>query len=475
MSYTVKTMASEHMTQMSQMFATSSTSTSKSAFRSIQSIQSISLQQIGSLKDNFMRSGSDSILRSVVEKMRSAINSPLQNNNLQRFHESNPALSVSIQQINASAFFSVSAENLNDTQKSQLDKNMNQANQVAKQLGTDGSAWGVESLAQDLAVFGLDLTAMNEDPQALTQTIRDKSLELLDNLNKSFSGSESEREAAKRQITGASSRLVHGLSGSGGATAIASSTSVSGKVTVNIDGVEVNAGAIIAVGNVIVDPLVLDLKGDGINLKGHEEGVEFDMNGDGQKTNMGFIQGDDAFLFVDEYGDGMVRDGKQLFGNVDGYANGFEKLASYDDNGDGVIDENDAIWDKLRVWVETTEDGICEANETMSLTDAGITSINVGYQNVREDDGKGNLIGQVGSFTRADGTEGMAADVWLQEGRSQAQSGTPADMDAELETGNRPDAPGTAAAGPQSPDRKPFDPSAFQAFTEFLKQGSWIR
>ncbi len=397
----------------------------------------------------------------------------MQIDNLRRIHDSNPGLSISIQQINTSAFFSVNQENLNDSQKSQLEKNMNQASQVAKQLGTEGGAWGVESLAQDLAVFGLDLTAMNEDPQNLAQTIRDKSVELLANLDKNFSGTQSELEAAKRQITGASSRLVHGLSGSGGATAVAASASVSGKVTVTVDGVEVNASAIVAVGNVIVDPLVLDLKGDGINLKGHEEGVEFDMNGDGQKTNMGFIQGDDAFLFVDEYGDGVVRDGRQLFGNTDGYANGFEKLAAYDDNGDGVIDENDAIWDKLRVWVETTEDGICEAGETMSLSEAGVTSINVGYQNVREDDGKGNLIGQVGSFTRADGTEGTAADVWLQEGRSQAQSGTPADMDAAQETGNRPDAPGEAAAGPQSPDRKPFDPSAFQKFADLLEKTMW--
>ncbi len=131
---------------------------------------------------------------------------------------------------------------------------------------------------------------------------------------------------------------------------------------------------------------------------------------------MGFIQGDDAFLFVDEYGDGMVHDGRQLFGNTDGHANGFEKLASYDDNADGVIDENDAIWDQLRVWVEKTEDGVSGADETMSLSEAGITSINVGYQNVREDDGKGNLIGQVGEFTRSDGSSGLAADVWLQEG-----------------------------------------------------------
>ncbi|MCD7897114.1 MAG: hypothetical protein LUG50_10655 [Planctomycetaceae bacterium] len=50
----------------------------------------------------------------------------------------------------------------------------------------------------------------------------------------------------------------------------------------------------------------------------------------------------------------------------------------------------------------------------MSLKEAGITSINVGYKDVRVDDGKGNLIGQVGQFTRDDGSTGLAADAWFQ-------------------------------------------------------------
>ncbi|MCC8116163.1 MAG: hypothetical protein LIP18_03265, partial [Planctomycetes bacterium] len=195
---------------------------------------------------------------------------------------------------------------------------------------------------------------------------------------------------------------------------LASANSSGGRNTVTVDGKQLDASFIIGVGNVIVDPLVLDLAGDGIDLKGAEDGVEFDMNGDGTRANMGFIKGDDALLFIDSHGDGLVHDGRQLFGNQDGHANGFEMLQSYDSNGDGVIDENDEIWDKLRVWVEKTEDGVCEEGETMSLKEAGITSINVGYKDVRVDDGKGNLIGQVGQFTRDDGSTGLAADAWFQ-------------------------------------------------------------
>ena len=300
---------------------------------------------------------------------------------------------------------------------------MEQARQVAEQLNLgSGGAWGIESLAQDLAVFGLDLTAINRNPQELIETIRAKSLEMLDAIDKTRVGTEGDIEIKRRQITGASARLVNGLQSSGSfvsASMQVNSSVSSSTVGVRVDGVNVNASALVAVGNVIVDPLVFDLNGDGIDLKGAEEGVDFDMNGDGTRTTMGFIKGDDALLFIDDRGDGVVHDGRQLFGNTDGYVNGFEKLRAYDDNGDGVIDENDAIWESLRLWVEKTEDGVCDREETMSLSEAGIKSINVGYKDVREDDGKGNLIGQVGSFDRADGTSGLAADVWLQELRRQ--------------------------------------------------------
>ncbi len=69
----------------------------------------------------------------------------------------------------------------------------------------------------------------------------------------------------------------------------------------------------------------------------------------------------------------------------------------------------------LRVWVERTGDGVSTADETMSLDEAGIKSIDLGYKNVRRDDGKGNLLGQIGAYTRTDGTSGLAADAWLQD------------------------------------------------------------
>ena len=373
-----------------------------------------SLARFG-LGEEALDSGSDQIRQSLRDAARQATNE-------------NPNLSLAIEYALEDAFSKVtdwenaqngaapgmSAPGMNYDQR--LAANTAQADQVKAQLKLDGGAdWGVDSLAQDLAVFDMDLTAMNKNPYELAQSLRDKAKDLLADLDRRSTGTEVDGGAARRRITGACARLCNGLEGSGGATALAVSSQVSASATVSVGGVSINASSILAAGNVLVDPLVLDLNGDGLNLKGADEGVDFDMNGDGTATRMGFIRGDDALLFVDTHGDGVVHDGRQLFGNTDGHANGFEKLRSYDDNGDGVIDEKDAIFDQLRLWVEKTEDGVCEEGETMSLREAGVKSINVGYADVREDDGTGNIIGQKGGFTRDDGTGGLAADVWFQE------------------------------------------------------------
>lgn len=299
---------------------------------------------------------------------------------------------------------------------SQLAKNLSQAQQVIKQLGLKSEAWGVESLARDLALFDMDLTVLKDNPHDVAALIRAKSQELVEAMDAEASKTGVQDLDRRRAITGAASRLSSGLAGAASAVARASvSVNGSSKQTVVIDGKVIDATAIISAGNVVVDPLVFDLNGDGLNLRGAEDGVDFDMNGDGEQTRMGFIQGDDALLFLDTHGDGLVHDGTQLFGNQGGYANGFDMLRQYDENGDGIIDENDEIFDKLRLWVEKDPNGICEEGETISLREAGITSINLNYDNVRLDDGSGNIVGQTGSFTRSDGSAGYAADVWFHE------------------------------------------------------------
>lgn len=159
------------------------------------------------------------------------------------------------------------------------------------------------------------------------------------------------------------------------------------------------------------DPLVLDLDGDGIELTRTEDGVEFDIDGDGVKEQTAFIKGDDALLYLDQNGNGTVDNGKELFGDQEGDANGYSELARYDENNDGKIDDLDAIYTELRLWQDKNQDGKNQSTESMSLLEAGIKSIQLKYNEIMKDDNKGNKIGQTSEFTRIDGSKGYSADM----------------------------------------------------------------
>ncbi len=166
----------------------------------------------------------------------------------------------------------------------------------------------------------------------------------------------------------------------------------------------------------LTDPLVLDLGGEGINLTSRENGVYFDIKGDGTPVKTSWISGNNAFLYRDANGNGTADDVNELFGDQGGYANGFDKLAQYDDNGDGVLDEKDAAYNELRLWRDLNGDGVNQAHESMTLAEAGVKSLNLGYAKNWEYDQYGNAIGETSSFTRSDGSEGKMADVWLKHG-----------------------------------------------------------
>lgn len=163
----------------------------------------------------------------------------------------------------------------------------------------------------------------------------------------------------------------------------------------------------------LCDPLVFDLGDEGINLGSVDEGVYFDIKGDGSPVQTAWIKGNNAFLYLDENGNGVADDVNELFGDQAGFANGFEKLAQYDDNGDGVIDENDAIYRQLRLWRDLNGDGVNQASESMTLAEAGIKAINLRHDNNKNLDAHGNVVGERSTFTRADGSQGLVADVWL--------------------------------------------------------------
>lgn len=123
------------------------------------------------------------------------------------------------------------------------------------------------------------------------------------------------------------------------------------------------------------DPLVINLDTDVASLS--DQTFYFDIDADGELDEVSELKAGSGYLALDRNGDGTINDGSELFGTSSG--NGFADLARYDEDGNGWIDENDAVWDKLKIWAKD-ENG----NDILyKLADKGVGAICL--QNVSTD------------------------------------------------------------------------------------------
>ncbi len=157
------------------------------------------------------------------------------------------------------------------------------------------------------------------------------------------------------------------------------------------------------------DPLALDLNGNGLQTTGVEKGVLFDVDGDGSKEQTSIITGGDAFLAYDKNGNGVIDNGKELFGDSNGYQHGFAELASYDDNQDGKIDASDSIFNQLKL-LTYNQNG---EQELVALNKTNIASINVNYSDHNQSINQYDTIAQLGQFEYKNGQKGIAGDLLL--------------------------------------------------------------
>ena len=170
-----------------------------------------------------------------------------------------------------------------------------------------------------------------------------------------------------------------------------------------------------------IDPLVFDLDGDGITTVSIDDSNAFfdlDNNGFAEKTS--WVGAKEGLLVYDKNGDGIINGGNELFGDrtlmKDSKtlaSSGFTALAEYDNNKDGKIDSNDAIYTLLRIWQDSDGDGIASAGELKQLVDLGIVSIGLSYNNTGVTDGANNIQVRTGTFTLADGSTRMTGEYLL--------------------------------------------------------------
>lgn len=158
------------------------------------------------------------------------------------------------------------------------------------------------------------------------------------------------------------------------------------------------------------DPLVLNFGGSAAELTTTR--FAFDIDSDGRQDQIAFVGANSGFLALDRNSDGVIGDGRELFGPTTGQ--GFAELAAYDDDGNQWIDENDAIYQNLRIWSKDAEG----RDQLVALGQRGVGAIYLGHvtSSFSLKDSQNALLGQIrdsGVFLRESGTAATIQQIDL--------------------------------------------------------------
>ncbi len=119
---------------------------------------------------------------------------------------------------------------------------------------------------------------------------------------------------------------------------------------------------------ILTDPLVINFGDSGLT-EISDQTFFFDIDSDGKDDEIHSLGKGSGFLALDKDGNGTIDNGSELFGTKSG--DGFSDLEEYDSDHNGWIDENDEIYEKLKIWCKD-ENG---NDALLSLKEADIGAI----------------------------------------------------------------------------------------------------
>jgi hypothetical protein len=148
--------------------------------------------------------------------------------------------------------------------------------------------------------------------------------------------------------------------------------------------------------------VLVDVNGDGFDLTSAAGGVYFDLDNNGVADRLSWTAAgaDDSWLALDRDGNGAIDGGGELFGSFtpqrpSAEPNGYAALAEFDEsgqggNGDGVIDERDAVFPWLLLWSDANHDGVSQSAELRSLRSVDVSRLHLDYKESKRTDEYGN-------------------------------------------------------------------------------------
>ena len=160
----------------------------------------------------------------------------------------------------------------------------------------------------------------------------------------------------------------------------------------------------------LCDPLIINIDAKSVSLS--DSKFKFDLDADGKDDEISCLGKGSGFLALDKNGDGHINDGTELFGVKSG--DGFKDLAEYDKDNNGWIDEDDEIFNDLKVWYRD-ENGI---DRLIDLKEAGVGAIYLGSESTEftmegNDEALDGKLRRTGFFLKENGEAGTIQHVDL--------------------------------------------------------------